>query len=146
VFDMMTVREAIGRQMAEHVLIGRLTLAFALIATLLAAVGLYGVLAHSVAERRVEMGIRAALGAAPARVLRLITGDAARMTMAGAAVGVALSLWLTRFLESRLFGIERFDLPAFGAALAVVVAVSMAAAVIPARRASRVDPVSVLRR
>lgn len=146
VFDMMTAREAIARQMSEDILIGRLTLAFALIATLLAAVGLYGVLAQAVAERRVEMGIRAALGAGPGRVLRLITGDALRMTATGAIAGVGLSLWLTRYLESRLYGIERFDVLTFAAAILVIVLTSLAAAVIPASRASRVDPVIALRR
>jgi ABC-type antimicrobial peptide transport system permease subunit len=145
VFDMMTVRDAVARQMSEEMLIGRLTLTFAVIATLLAAVGLYGVLAQAVAERRVEIGIRAALGAAPGRVLRLVTGDALRMTATGAAVGVALSLWLTRYLESRLYGVERLDVPAFAAALAVVTVASLAAAAIPAAGAARVDPVTALR-
>lgn len=144
-YDVMTVRAAIERQMTEEVLVGRLTLAFALIATFLAAVGLYGVLAQSVTERRVEIGIRGALGAAPARVLRMVTWDALRTTMAGAAAGVLLSLWLGRYIESRLFGVDRFDGAAFAAALAAVIVMSLAAAAIPALRAARVDPVTALR-
>lgn len=145
VYDLMTVRDAIARQMSEEILIGRLTMAFALIATFLAAVGLYGVLAQSVTERRVEIGIRAALGAAPARVLRMVTSDALRMTAFGAAAGLALAVWLGRYIESRLFGVERFDAPTFAAALAIVVLTSLVAAAIPAARAARVDPVTALR-
>ena len=145
IYDDMTVRAAIDRQMSEEILVGRLAGAFALIATLLAAVGLYGVLAQSVADRRVEIGIRAALGAAPARVLRVVTSEAFVMTLTGSAAGVALSLWLTRFLESRLFGVARFDPLTFAAAATVIGLVSMVAAIVPAMRAARVDPVSVLR-
>jgi ABC-type antimicrobial peptide transport system permease subunit len=145
VYDLMTVRDAIARQMSEEVLIGRLTMAFALIATFLAAVGLYGVLAQSVAERRVELGIRAALGAAPARVLRMVTSDALLTTAAGAAAGIVLSLWLGRYIENRLFGVDRFDAATFAAALAVIVATSLVAAIVPASRAARVDPVTALR-
>ena len=145
VYDLMTVRGAIARQMSEEVLIGRLTLAFALIATFLAAVGLYGVLAQSVSERRVEIGIRAALGAAPARVLRMVTSDALRMTAVGAAAGILLSLWLGRYIENRLYGVDRFDALTFAAALAVIGATSLVAAIVPASRAARVDPVTALR-
>ena len=144
-FDDMTVREAIDRQMSEEILVGRLAGAFAIIATLLAAVGLYGVLAQSVSDRRVEIGIRAALGAAPARVLRVVTSEAFVMTAVGGAAGVAMSLWLTRFLESRLFGVPRFDPLTFAAAIAIIFAVAMAAAIVPAVRAARVDPVTALR-
>lgn len=144
-YDVMTVRAAIERQMTEEVLVGRLTMAFGLIATFLAAVGLYGVLAQSVTERRVEIGIRGALGAAPSRVLRMVTWDALRTTLAGAAAGVLLSLWLGRYIESRLFGVGRFDGAAFGAALAAVIVMSLIAAAIPAVRAARVDPVTALR-
>lgn len=145
IHDLLTVREAIDRQMSEEILVGRLALAFALIATLLAAVGLYGVLAQSVTERRVEIGIRAALGAAPGRLLRLVTIEALSMTATGAVAGIALSLWLTRYLESRLYGVERFDVLTFAAALAVIGVTSLAAAIMPASRAARVDPVVALR-
>ena len=144
-YDLMTVREAITRQMSEEILIGRLTMAFALIATFLAAVGLYGVLAQAVAERRVEIGIRAALGAAPARVLRMVTSDALRTTALGAAAGIVLSLWLGRYIENRLYGVDRFDAVTFAVALAVIVAASLVAAIVPAARAARVDPVTALR-
>jgi ABC-type lipoprotein release transport system permease subunit len=78
-------------------------------------------------------------------VVRLVTIEALSMTAAGAAAGIALAAWLTRYLESRLFGIERFDALTFGAALAVVAIVSLAAAIIPATRAARIDPVVALR-
>ena len=145
VYDMLTARDGMARRMSEEILVGRLTMAFALIATLLAAVGLYGVLAQSVTERRVEIGIRAALGAAPARVLAMVTFDALRMTALGALAGIAMSLWLGRYIESRLFGVERFDATTFAAALAVVIVTSFIAAVVPAARAARVDPVTALR-
>ena len=145
VYDMMTARDGMARRMSEDMLVGRLTMAFALIATFLAAVGLYGVLAQSVAERSVEIGIRAALGAAPARVLRMVTSDAMRTTALGAAAGFGLALWLGRYIENRLYGVDRFDALTFAAALAVIVATSLVAAIVPASRAARVDPVTALR-
>lgn len=144
-YDVMTVRDAMSRQMTEDVLIGRLTMAFALIATLLAAVGLYGVLAQSVSERRIEIGIRAALGAAPGRVIGWIAAGALRMTAIGAVIGVALSLWLGRYIETRLFGVDRFDAATFAFALGVMVVTSLVATIVPASRAARVDPVTALR-
>lgn len=144
-YDVMTVREAIEAQMTEEVLVGRVTIVFALIATLLAAIGLYGVMAQSVTERRLEIGIRGALGAAPRRVLRMIAAGALRTTAVGAIAGLALSVWLGRYIESRLFGIDRLDPLAYGVALIVVFIVALAAAAVPARRASRVDPVEILK-
>lgn len=144
-YDMMTARDAIDRQMSEDILIGRLAMAFAVIATLLAAVGLYGMLAQAEADRRIEMSIRAALGAAPARVVRLITTDALWMTAAGAVAGVVMAAWLSRYLESRLFGIERFDPLSFGAAVALMALAALVSTIVPAARASRVDPIVALR-
>ena len=145
IHDLLTVRDAMDRQMSEEILIGRVATAFAVIATLLAAVGLYGMLAQAVTERRMEMGIRAALGAAPLSVLRLIAVDAFWMTASGAAAGSALAAWLTRYLESRLFGVERFDPVTFMAALAMILFVAIIASLVPALRAARVDPVIALR-
>jgi predicted permease len=144
-YDHMTVREAIDRQMAEEILVGRLASAFAIIATLLAAVGLYGVLAQSVTDRRVEIGIRAALGATRARVLHVITSEAFWMTGAGGLIGIGLSVWLTRYLESRLFGVARVDPLTFAVALGIIALVAAASTIVPALRAARVDPVVTLR-
>lgn len=144
-YDVLTARDAIEAQMTEDVLVGRVTLTFAVIATLLAAIGLYGVMSQWVTERRVEIGIRGALGAAPGRVLGMIAASALRTTAIGAVVGLALTFSLGRFIEARLFGVSPFDPAAYAAALAIVVIVALLSAAIPARRASRVDPVTALR-
>lgn len=145
IYDLLTVRESLDRQMSEEILIGRLAICLAALAGVLAAVGLYGVLTQSVGDRRVEIGIRTALGAAPARVIRLVTRDALRMSAAGVAAGIALAVWLTGYLENRLFGVDRFDPITFAAAIAAVLCIAVVSTAVPAMRAARVDPLTALR-
>ena len=122
-----------------------LATAFAAIATLLAGLGIYGVLAYGVAQRRREIGIRMALGAQAGDVRRLVVTQAALLGVAGLAAGVAAALVLTRALSSLLFGVTAYDPSTFGAVSALLMAVVAAAAYLPARRATRVDPMIALR-
>jgi putative ABC transport system permease protein len=119
--------------------------AFALVALGLSVVGLYGVLAYSVARRRREIGVRTALGAQPNDVLRLVIGEGMRLTAAGVVLGIAGAFWLTRWLSSLLFETRPLDLPTFAAVSLLLLTVAFAACWIPARRAARIDPVRALR-
>jgi hypothetical protein len=126
-------------------MIGTLSAAFAALATLLAAVGLYGVLAHTVARRTREIGVRMALGADGARVRGLVLGQVGRMLLVGCGVGLAAALAIGRAAQSLLFGLDGRDPVAIVGAAVVISAVALAAGYVPARRASRVDPVGALR-
>jgi predicted permease len=118
---------------------------FGLLAMLLGAIGIYGVMSHLVTQRTHEMGIRLALGAEPGEVVRLIVGQGMKLALIGIAVGVALALLLTRSLAILLYGVRPDD-PATFAGVAILFAiVAAAAAYAPARRAMRVDPVTALR-
>jgi putative ABC transport system permease protein len=118
---------------------------FAAIGVLIAAVGLFGVMSFLVAQRKREIGVRLALGATPARIVRLTLSSAVRWTAAGLLIGAIGSLATTRVLRSLLFQVQPSDPTAFSAAAALLCAVAFAAAVMPARRASRLDPVHTLR-
>jgi predicted permease len=118
---------------------------FAGLALLLSAVGIYGVVSYSVAQRASEIGIRMAVGARPADILRLIFRQIATTMTIGAAIGIAAALALTRYVTSILFDIQPHDPATFASAIGVLVVAGLAAALIPARRAMRVDPIEVLR-
>ncbi len=119
---------------------------FGVIALFLAAVGMYGVLSHSVAQRRREMGIRLALGADRGTVLRLVTWQGLRLALAGAAVGLMAAWTLTRTLATFLYGVAPTDPSTLAGAALVVIGVSCVATWLPARRAAGVDPLVTLRR
>ena len=119
--------------------------AFGVLALLLAAIGMYGVVSYAVATRTREVGIRMALGADAPAVARLLTTSGARLVVIGGAIGLALALLVSRLLSGLLFGIETFDPVTFVAAPLVLVATALLAAYVPARRVSRVDPVAALR-
>jgi putative ABC transport system permease protein len=127
----------------------RVLAGFAAFALLLAAVGIYGVIAYSTARRIREFGLRMAIGARPRDVIWLVLRDGLRMTVIGAAIGGAATLWLSRALKTQLqgqlFRVESTDPATFGVVVALLAAVSMAACYIPARRALRVDPLTALR-
>jgi hypothetical protein len=126
-------------------LIAMLSAFFGGLALLLAAVGLYGVVAHTVRERQTEIGLRMALGAAPFSIVRLVLQRVGVLIAAGLAFGLAGSLWAARFVEALLFDVEPRDPVTFAGASAVLVAVGVVAAWLPARRAARLDPATVLR-
>ena len=118
---------------------------FALAALLLGAVGLYGVLSYAVAQRTREIGIRMALGAQSRDVLRLVMGDGLVLTLAGLALGLVGARAAVRALASQLYGVGPFDPATFVAVPLLVAAVALLACYIPARRATRVDPMVALR-
>jgi putative ABC transport system permease protein len=122
-----------------------LTGAFALIAVVLVAVGLYGVISMAVTRRTRELGIRMALGAQRSGILSMILADGIVTTAAGITLGVFGSLFLTHYLESLLFGVPAVDAPTYGAAVLAVSAITLTACYVPALQATRVDPTEALR-
>jgi ABC-type antimicrobial peptide transport system permease subunit len=118
---------------------------FAGVAVVLCAVGIFGVLAGAVAERRREIGVRSALGARRGAIVRLVVGQGLRPAMLGVAAGLAAAVGLGRFRESLLFDVSSLDPVTYGGVTALIVAVALAACWLPARRAARLDPVTVLR-
>jgi predicted permease len=115
------------------------------VALLLAAIGIYGLMAHSVQQRTREMGIRLALGARPAALRRLVAWQGTRLALLGAAIGLIGAFGLTRFMKSMLFGVTPLDPLVFTAVPILLSIVAAVAAWLPARRASRIDPVLALR-
>jgi putative ABC transport system permease protein len=145
VAGILTMDEVVSTSVAQPRIIMQFVGAFAGFALLLAAIGIYGVMAYSVTTRKQEMGIRVALGARPADIMRLVVGQGMRMTLIGVALGVVVSLMLTRLLSSLLFGVHATDPLVFSAAALALAAAAFVACYIPARRATRVDPIVVLR-
>jgi predicted permease len=126
-------------------LIAQLSTVFGGLALLLACIGLYGVLSYAVAQRTNEIGIRMALGAERGMVIRMILRETAILILIGLAVGVPASLACARLVESKLFGLKAADPVTLAAALGIMIAVAVASGYLPARRASKVDPLIALR-
>jgi putative ABC transport system permease protein len=143
--EIRTLEEYVARSIATPRFTALLVGSFAALALLLAGFGLYGVMAYSVAQRSREIGIRMALGAQPADVRTLVVGQAVRMGAIGLAVGLAGAFAATRVLDSLLFGVTAGDPATFAAVSAALMTVLLFAAYLPARRATRVDPIVALR-
>ncbi|KPJ86387.1 MAG: hypothetical protein AMS18_15660, partial [Gemmatimonas sp. SG8_17] len=143
--DLKTLQQQVRENVTGDRIIGTLSASFAVLATLLAAMGLYGVLAYTVAQRTREIGLRMALGADSRRVRRMVLWQVGRMMLVGGVLGIAAGLLLGRAARSLLFGVEATD-PLVVASVAVLLTgVALGAGYIPALRASRVDPMRALR-
>jgi len=129
---------------ARRFLLGLLT-TFSGLAVLLAAIGLYAVLAYSVQQRKQEIGIRVALGATSGNVLWLILRECLTIAVLGAASGLLGATWATSFLNSMLYGVTATDMTSYAAAIALILTIALAASLAPALRAARIDPLSALR-
>jgi putative ABC transport system permease protein len=143
--EIWTMEEIFDKSLAGRKFSVLLISLFGLLALALAAVGLYGVVSYSVTQRNREMGLRMALGAQQGQVLRLVIGEAMRLTMAGAAIGAMIAGFAGRAIASELYGVHAGDPESFAAAAGLLLLVALAGAWIPARRAMRVDPSVALR-
>jgi predicted permease len=140
-----SMNEQLDRALARERLVAGLAASFGVVATVLTCVGLYGVIAYGSARRTHEIGIRLALGATRGSVIGLVLRSAALLAGAGVAIGVPLVLSLTRFVSGHLFGIAATDPLTIGLAAGLMLAVALVAALVPARRAAGVDPMTALR-
>jgi predicted permease len=145
VFAVRTQVELAGEALGQERLFAWLTGVFGLLALLLASIGLYGVMSYAVAERTHEIGLRMALGASQGHILRKVIGQGTFLTIIGIVIGLAAALALTRFITSYLFGVSALDPPTFVAIAALLTVIALAACYLPARRASKVDPMTALR-
>jgi putative ABC transport system permease protein len=118
---------------------------FAGLAFALAAIGVYGVIAFTVSQRKHELGIRVALGAQPEDIRRMVIGQGARLAIGGVGVGLAGALYLARFMAPLLYGVETRDPATFAIVPVLLIGVTLAASWIPAARATQVDPIETLR-
>ncbi len=143
--DITTLADQLSASLARPRLLATLSAFFGALALLLAVIGLYGTLAYAVTRRRGEIGIRMALGAARRRVLAMVAGEAGVLVALGLGLGVALALATTRLLAGFLYGVTPGDPGTLAAAALVLAAAAMAAALLPAWGAARVDPMDTLR-
>jgi ABC-type antimicrobial peptide transport system permease subunit len=145
VSDVLTMDQILGRNTLEASFDATLLLVFAGVSLVLAAVGLFGVLSYIVAQRTTEIGVRIALGAKRAQVIRLTLFDGLRPALFGLLVGLAASAGSVKLIESMLFGTRPFDPTVFVVVSATLLAVAVLACAMPAWRASRLDPMQALR-
>ena len=145
IYNVERLDRAFAKQFADDLLILRLTTVFSILAVLLAAAGLHGVLARSVADRTREFSIRAALGATPRGLAGLVSAEAALVLAAGVTLGLTAGVWLVRYIEARLFGVTPLDALSIGTAVALVSLVTFLSSVPAARRAARLDTAHLLK-
>jgi predicted permease len=145
VFGVTTLKSSMQMGSVFERLAGTFAGAFGLLALILAAVGIYGVIAYTTRQRTHEIAIRIAVGAQRANIFRLVLGQGLLLTVGGLAVGIAASLALTRYLQSVLFGVTATDTLTYVAVALLLCLVSLAACFIPARRATKIDPMAALR-
>ena len=141
----LNMDNVVAASVAQPRLIMQLVSTFAVFALLLAAIGMYGVMAYSVSQRKQEIGIRMSLGAGPPEILRQVVRQGMALALGGVVIGVLASLALTRLLAGLLFGVRATDPSVFAGAAVVLALSALLACYVPARRATRVDPIIVLR-
>lgn len=145
VYDVRSFEDQINRRLSPNRLVAFLALAFGLLAGLLAAMGIYGLLAYSVAQRTRELGVRMALGAEPKQVGMMVLNDVARLIALGALVGLPLAYASSKLINSMLYGVQAFGSLSVAIALFVLVMVAGIAAYVPTNRATRIEPMKALR-
>ena len=145
VYAVKTMDEVVASSVEQPRLSLDLLGIFAVVAAALAAIGIYGVMAFAVSQRKHELGIRMALGAQPGDILRMVIGQGARLAIVGVAIGLAAALYLVRFMAPILYGVGARDPITFAIVPLLLMAVALAASWIPATRAMRVDPIVTLR-
>jgi putative ABC transport system permease protein len=145
VFDVMTMRRALHERTIGLQYLAAIMATFAGIALVLSTVGLYALITYFVAQRRHEIGVRMALGASAADIVKLTVGQALRLTVTGAALGLILAVALGRLMQAGLLGIASSDPRMFVGFAAVLIVVSLVAGYVPARRAAAIDPIAALR-
>jgi putative ABC transport system permease protein len=144
-YDVMTLSERVDRSFADQIASAGLTGAFGIIGLVLAAIGLYAVIAFTVVQRTRELAIRVALGASEGRIRGSVVRDGVRLVVLGIAIGGGVAIGLARLVESRLFGVTGSDPATYVASAAGMIAVAVLATYLPARRAMQVDPMLALR-
>ncbi|HMF95141.1 MAG TPA: FtsX-like permease family protein, partial [Vicinamibacterales bacterium] len=140
----ISLEDTVARTQGQSRFLAMLLAVFAAVALVLAGVGIYGVTSYGVAQRTHEIGIRLALGASGDRVRREVVGRSVRLALAGAAIGGVFAIAMARLASAVLFAVKPSDPLALAAAIVTLIAVSLAACYLPARRAARVDPVVAL--
>jgi predicted permease len=145
VYQMMTLERQLDETLSTERMIALLSAAFGILATALAAIGLYGVMAFVVARRTREIGLRMALGAPQGLVLWMVMRETILLVGSGLAIGIPAALLVSRYVSTQLYGVKPTDLGAAAAALLILAAVAAGAGFIPARRASTIDPILALR-
>jgi ABC-type antimicrobial peptide transport system permease subunit len=143
--DIATLNDLIRSSVVDDILTTRVSAFFSIVALALAALGLYGVTSYATRSRTGEFGLRFALGAEPSSVTRMIVREAAVLAGFGLACGLPAALAATGLIRKQLFGVSPLDPWSFGGAVALLVVTTIAAAYVPARRASRVSPLEALR-
>ncbi len=144
-YEMITLQEQVNRSTSPQLVAVTLVSILGGLALLLAGVGLYGVMSYAVAQSTREMGLRMALGAGPANLIRLVISRGLQLTAGGVLFGTAVALALTRLLGKLLYNVSPHDPRVFGSALAVMTMIAISACLLPAWRAARIDPARVLR-
>jgi putative ABC transport system permease protein len=139
------VNDLVRGTLSQDVLLVQVTIFFCLATLVLAALGLYGITAYSTSQRTSEFGLRAALGAEPGRVTRMVLGEAVRVAVIGVVIGAPAGLAATRLIRAQLFDVGTVDVPSLSIAIAVLVTTAVVASYLPARRAAKVGPLEALR-